>query len=254
MQVRVFMFTACSLVSSLLSAQTSSDEPDFRGPDPEVAVPLSSEAADDDDNLRLELSDLDPLEYSQNERQAKFSGGMALNIGPVIPWSESGASFFWSRYSLIQSLTLGVGDFEFSDNYRDRNYRVKTDTQILYYATRWFFLGFGPLYVEPFAGFVRWSGSIKPSGYDNVNDTLASALDSRFDINGLSLGTNLGLMWIFDTGIFVDYNLFNISSAAFVSRRFTTNTDAAKKSVRKELVGPSTMSNFHLRIGYSLAI
>jgi hypothetical protein len=224
--------------------------PDIATPPTTTPLPIDSDSEVLDDAQ----ADLDPLEYTQKELQGKFTGGFALNLGPVMPWADYGASIFWSRYGIVQSLSLGAGDFEFSDNYKERNYQVEVDSQSMYYAARWFFLGFGPLYIEPFAGFVRWSGSIKPNGFDDTNDTLSASLNSRFDITGVSLGANLGLMWIFTNGIFLDYNLFNLSSAAFTSKRFTTNTAEAKKNVKKALEGPLTMSNLQLRVGYSIKI
>lgn len=206
------------------------------------------------ETLASEESNVDPLEYSQKERQAEFQGGIALNLGPVMPWSEYGGSILWTGRGVIQSGSIGGGNFEFSDNYRGRNYKVKVDSQSAYYAARWFFLGFGPLYVEPFAGLVRWSGSIKPSGFDDVSDSLASSLNSRFDMSGASIGANLGVMWIFSNGLFLDYNLFSLSSAAFLTSSFTTNSEEAKKNVRKELAGPLSTSNLQLRVGWSMKL
>lgn len=206
------------------------------------------------ENLENENAGIDPLEFSQKERQNQFEGGIALNVGPVMPWSEYGASFFWKKFGVIQTFSLGGGNFEFSDNYKGRNYVVKSDSQSMYYAARWFVLGFGPIYLEPFAGIARWSGSIQPRGYDNLSDTLASSLNSRFDMTGVSVGGNFGMMWIFSNGVFIDYNFLSLSSAAFVQQSFTTNTSEAKKSVRRELAGPISMSNLQIRVGFSLKL
>ena len=239
---------ASSTFNSSTSVESSSDQAIAPTSDENLVEELAAE------NLQDEASNADLLAYTQKELQGRFEGGLALNFGPVMPWSKYGASVFWKGGDIIQSVSLGGGDFKFSDNYKERNYIVDVDSQSAYYAARWFFLGFGPVYVEPFAGFVRWSGSIKPRGYDNVNDSLASSLNSRFDMNGISLGANLGLMWIFTNGIFVDYNLLSLSSAAFVQKNFTTNTEAAKRNVKKELGGPLTTSNLQLCLGWSMKL
>lgn len=206
------------------------------------------------ENLNDETNAIDPLAYSQKELQGKFEGGLALNLGPVMPWSEYGASAFWKSANIIQSVSLGGGNFKFSDNYKEHNYLVDVDSQSAYYAARWFFVGFGPLYIEPFGGFVRWSGNIKPRGFDNISDGLASSLNSRFDINGVSVGANLGLMWLFTNGIFIDYNFLSLSAAAFVQKNFTTNTEEAKRNVKKELGGPLNTSNLQFRLGWSMKL
>lgn len=249
-----------------LLAETPSGIPSASGGPPEApnsavthkAAPNHRANQDDQpvDDLALENGEVggDPLEYSQKERQQQFEGGLALSLGPVMPWSEYGASVFWRKADIIQNLSLGGGNFEFSDNYRDRNYIVKVDSQSAYYAARWFVLGFGPLYLEPFVGLVRWSGSIRPRGFDKLSDSLASSLNSRFDITGVSTGGNLGLMWIFSKGVYLDYNFLSLSGAAFVQRSFTTNTSEARNNVRRELGGPLTVSNLQLRVGWSMKL
>ncbi|MES2743783.1 MAG: hypothetical protein V4655_00090 [Bdellovibrionota bacterium] len=250
-----FIFASLWIARGAQAQENEVKKADNHSPDIATSPTTTPLSVDPDEEILDEAhANLDPLEFTQKELQGKFPGGIALNVGPVMPWSDYGASFFWSRYDIVQSLSLGAGNFDFSDNYKERNYLVDTDSQSVYYAARWFFLGFGPLYIEPFAGLARWSGSIKPSGYDDVNDSLSASLNSRFDITGVSVGGNLGIMWLFTNGLFLDYNLFNLSSAAFISKRFTTNTEEAKKNVRKELAGPLTMSNLHLRIGYSIAL
>lgn len=254
--MRNALFTVLALAGSTLLAQ-SPDAPtsDMSPPEAVIPSPKTDDAEEvEEEKLDEAVRDQDPLAFSQNELQNNFPGGLAFNIGPVMPWSNYGVSLLWRKINFIQTLSLGAGDYKFSDNYKERNYNVDTDSQSIYYGLRWFFLGFGPIYVEPFFGAVRWSGSIKPNGYDNVNDTLASSLNSRFDITGASLGANLGIMWIFQNGIFLDYNFLNLSGAGFIKTKFTTNTEEAKKNVKKELAGPLTMSNLHLRVGYSLAL
>ncbi len=88
--------------------------PDLATPPTTTPLPIEN----DEEVLDEAHAGLDPLEFTQKELQGKFRGGIALNVGPVMPWSEYGASFFWSRYEIVQSLSLGSGSFKFSDNYK----------------------------------------------------------------------------------------------------------------------------------------
>jgi hypothetical protein len=149
------------------------------------------------------------LAYTQKELQTKFQSGAGLNLGRVMPWSELGAAFLGKMGTTITSLSLGFGDFEYSGNMNQRNYIVSGHTESAYVAARYFVFGFGPLYVEPAFGFVHWNGDVKPRGNDDLEDESASALTSRFDLLGADLDVNLGLMWIFTNGVFLDYNFLN---------------------------------------------
>gem|GEM_PF-2869503 len=216
--------------------------------DPEVENPK------DEDQSTEGLSDSDrdtALEFSQKELQEKFQSGAGLDLGLVMPWSKVGATFLGRLGEPISSLSLGFGYFEYSGNLDQRNYLVSGNAQASFIATRYFFLGLGPIYVEPIFGVVHWNGAIKPRGNDALTDIAASSLTSRFDIFGVDLGANLGLMWIFTNGVFLDYNFLSLNRAFFIKESYTTNTSDARKSVRSQIAGPISMSSVHLRIGYA---
>ncbi len=197
---------------------------------------------------------VDSLDYTQKEQQARFDSGAAVNIGTVMPWAEIGASLLWKQAPGIASLSIGLGNFEFSDTYRERNYIVKFDSQSAYYANRYFPLPFGPLYIEPMAGLVRWEGSIFPRGTDPISDELASALTSKFTASGVSVGANFGLMWIFSNRIFVDYNLVGVTWAHLIAQTYSTSSSEVRANVRRQIRGPISMNAAHLRIGWSWLI
>jgi hypothetical protein len=211
----------------------------------------TNESESDGTGLAGTNEDPGALDFTQKELQQRFNGGLGVNLGPVMPWAKIGASMLWPEYKGIAQLSLGAGGFDFSDNFEGRNYLVQIDSQSAYLGWRNFPLGFGPIYVEPFAGFVRWSGSIKPRGFDAQQDQLASSLTSRFDSFGMSLGGNLGLMWLFKNGYFLDYNLVSLSWAQIFREHYSNNTSASRNSIRKQIRGPLTMSSLHLRFGYS---
>ncbi len=208
-----------------------------------------------DEDLSLEpLTETDredALAYSQKELQGKFQSGAGLNLGQVMPWSKAGATFFGTSHQHILSFSLGFGDFEYSGNLQQRNYLVTTNAQSAYFASRYFIFGFGPLYVEPMFGFVHWNGSVRPRGNDNLTDVSNSSLSSRFDAIGVDAGANFGLMWIFDNGMFLDYNFMNLSKAFLLKETYTTSTSDARKAVRTQISGPITMSSVNLRLGYA---
>jgi hypothetical protein len=191
------------------------------------------------------------LAYTQKELQTKFQSGAGLNLGRVMPWSELGATFFGKMGTTIGSLSLGFGDFEYSGNLNQRNYMVSGHAESAYVAARYFPLGFGPLYVEPAFGFVHWNGDVKPRGNDDIEDVLASALTSRFDAIGVDLDVNVGLMWIFTNGVFLDYNFMNLSHALLLKESYTVSTSEARKAIRTQIAGPISMSGINLRIGYA---
>ncbi len=218
-----------------------------------VQGPQDENLKDEDQSTEhLSDSDLDAaLEFSQKELQGKFQSGVGLNLGLVMPWSKIGASFLGRLGQPISSFSLGFGDFEYSGNLDQRNYLVSGNSQASFIAARYFFLGFGPIYVEPLFGVVHWNGAIKPRGNDALTDIAASSLTSRFDILGVDIGANLGLMWIFTNGVFLDYNFLSLNRAFFIKESYTTNTSDARKSVRSQIAGLISMSSVHLRIGYA---
>jgi hypothetical protein len=191
------------------------------------------------------------LAYTQKELQTKFQSGVGLNLGRVMPWSELGATFLGKMDSTISSLSLGFGDFEYSGNLNQRNYMVSGHAESAYVAARYFVFGFGPVYVEPAFGFVHWNGDVKPRGNDDLEDVAASALTSRFDLLGVDADVNVGLMWIFTNGVFVDYNFLNLSHALLLKESYTVSTHEARKAIRTQIAGPISMSGINLRVGYA---
>jgi hypothetical protein len=133
-----------------------------------------------------------------------------------------------------------------------RNYVVEGHSQSSFVATRFFFLGFGPVYVEPAVGLVHWNGAVKPRGNDEVTDIAASSLNSRFDLIGVDINASLGLMWIFNNGIFLDYNLMSLSEAFLIQESYSVSTHETRQAIRSQIAGPMTMSNLNLRVGYAL--
>jgi hypothetical protein len=191
------------------------------------------------------------LAYTQKELQAKFQNGVGLNLGRVLPWTELGITAMGKVGSTISSLSLGFGDFEYSGNLDQRNYMVSGQAESAYLAARYFVFGFGPLYVEPAVGLVHWNGDVKPRGNDDLEDVAASALTSRYDLLGLDVDVNLGLMWIFSNGVFLDYNFMNLSHALLLKESYTVSTHDTRKAIRTQIAGPISMSGINLRMGYA---
>lgn len=215
-------------------------------------TPSEPRESDETEGLSSFLEDAgEALDFSQREEQERFDFGLGVNLGPILPWTKWGASFLWKGRFGINSFSIGIGDFEFSDNYRERNYRLDVESQNAYYALRVFPLGFGPLYIEPMAGLVHWKGDIQPQGDDPLRDELASALSSRYDHRGLSLGASLGLMWIFSNRVFLDYNFLGVSKSIFLKEFYSVNTSEARANVRRQIEGPLSFTNAHIRIGWS---
>lgn len=191
------------------------------------------------------------LEFTQKELQSKFQSGFGLELGKVMPWSDVGAAVLGRTGSSISTLSLGFGRYKYSGELDSRNYQVAGKAQSAYAASRWFVLGFGPIYLEPIVGLVHWNGDVKPRTTDKLTDIEASSLTSRYDLIGLDVGANLGLMWIFGNGVFLDYNLMNISHALLLKETYTVSTTESRKAVRAQIAGPVTMIGLNLRIGYS---
>ncbi len=191
------------------------------------------------------------LAYTQKELQNKFQSGVGLNLGRVMPWSELGVTFLGKLGQNISGLSLGFGDFEYSGNLNQRNYMVSGQAESAYVAARYFVFGFGPLYVEPAFGFVHWNGDVKPRGNDDLEDESASSLTSRFDVLGTDLDVNVGLMWIFTNGVFLDYNFLNLSHALLLKESYTVSTSESRKAIRTQIAGPISMSGINLRVGYA---
>ncbi len=222
---------------------------------PAGAAPSPAQSDDQDEEQSAEpLSESEralALEYTQKELQTKFQSGVGLDLGRVKPWSELGVTFFGRVGSQMASLGLGFGEFDYSGNLDQRNYLVSGQAESAYLATRYFPLGFGPLYVEPAIGFVHWNGDVKPRGNDDLDDVAASALTSRFDLLGADLDVNVGLMWIFTNGIFLDYNFLTLSHAFLLKESYTVSTSDSRKAIRTQIAGPISMSGLNLRVGYA---
>lgn len=214
----------------------------------------SDDSKDDEQSSeRLTESDRDDaLDFSQKELQGRFQTGAGVDLGLVMPWSKIGASYLGKIGSQIASLSLGFGSYEFSGNLDRRNYKVSGDTQAAYVASRYFVMGFGPIYLEPIVGLVHWNGEVKPRGADDIADSPASSLSSRYDLYGVEVGANLGLMWIFSNGIFLDYNFMNLSKAILLKETYTTSTEDARKATRAQVAGPVSMNSVNLRVGYAI--
>ncbi len=216
--------------------------------------PAQVNPAKDEETSTPDLDEQDlreALDFSQKEQRDSFDYGVGLNIGPIQPWTDWGTSFLWKQKYGIASFSVGIGSFDFSDNYRDRNFQVTVDSQSAAYSQRFFPLGFGPIYLEPTAGLTHWKGDIQPQGDDPLLDELTSALSSRYDLHGVSLGVNLGLMWIFSNRIFLDYNLIGINKAFFFKEYYSVNTGEARANIRRQISRPLSFSNAHIRVGWS---
>ncbi|MFY7930175.1 MAG: hypothetical protein ACOVS5_14980 [Oligoflexus sp.] len=222
-----------------------------------VAETQSEPAPVDDEVANESLSPEDKaeiLEYTQKEEQDAFDSGVAVSIGPAMPWSKFGLAFLTKAPHGMETYSLGTGAFEFNDNESNRNYVVTLRSQSAFYTRRIFPLGFGPLYVEPIVGLVRWDGDIQPRGTDPLTDEVAASLSSRFNATGLALGGNIGIMWMFQNQMFIEYNLFSLNGSYLLSETYSTNTNNSRNSVRKQLRGPMSMNSVHLRLGWSWSI
>lgn len=211
----------------------------------------------------LEESTLSPLSdeerseelaFTQAELQSQLRRAYALDIGPVMPWTRFGLGMLWKAGPSIDAASVGLGDFSFSGNEKSRNYQISLKDQTFAFSKSYRHAGFAPIYLEPFVGYVHWTGDIQPRGEDALNDEIASSLSSSFDIHGVQLGANVGISWIFSSGLFVDYKLMSVSSAVLLQQTYTHNTAEARAKVRELLEGPLSMNTVHLRIGYATLI
>lgn len=191
------------------------------------------------------------LAFTQTELQQSFQQGLALSFGRAVPLADFGIVMIGKGIDRLSSFGLYTGSYEISGNLERRNYILTGKSASVSVGTRFFPLGFGPIFLEPFFGLRRWDGEVRPRGEDASDSQTASSLSSRYEIFGIDLGAQLGLMWIYKSGFFLEGNLLSMSRAFFIRETYTTNTEDARRAVRDQLGSMQSLSSLNFKLGWT---
>ncbi len=196
-------------------------------------------------------SDLDSTQVSMRE---DFNYGFALGLGSGLPWLEYylEALYIWQP-NIWFTYFNGVGDSEFNGTSKTLKYSIDADQKVLGVSGRWYFWDIVPFYWDASLSFCMWDGNISPQGPVTLGSTpTVSIIRSGFDAHGIVMATGVGLSYIWENGVFIDYKLVG------VLRSFVTKLDMhdpgslSRDSIKNNFNKAYEFGIFNLKVGYIL--
>lgn len=189
------------------------------------------------DNEEVFLSDslnvdADVFKTFPAELRETFERGLSLNLGVTAPWQTMGMEIHWQHHQWYgTSLALGFGDWVLKGHTEITEYRLDVMSRAAQWGWRYFMQETLPLYLQPAAGVVVWTGDMTPSGVDQSKAEDISFLRAGLRAYGATFGLTLGSMAIWDNGFFIDYSCVGIASSVVLSM----DTSATQSSVIREM-------------------
>lgn len=240
------LFCACLL--SLLSEMATAGVLTLSQNTLDAPFPLTSEG----DGVSVAPDNEVLLELEQFEIQEGFERGVALGLGVIAPWQKiavhglarAGTHRFWTA-------NLGGGNFDMNGVHDARTYLLTIDTYSLVLGHRWMMARLLPFFVEPMFGYGAWHGRVEPKGSDPATDTVAATLDSSFSASGLMVGAQVGLFWVWENGVFLEYSIFRVGRGLPFNHAYSTRSDASRAAVRENLEHWYAWGFANLTLGWS---
>lgn len=193
----------------------------------------------------------DELALSQSELLPKANQMLSIGIGAAMPWQNFNVQ--WGLRKSADELwhfSAGGGNDVLTGRSQLRSYELEVRSQSLVGGIRYFFSERFPFYAEPLISFVQWDGDISPKGSDPATDTVAAKLDSGFSGQGVIFGGNLGFIWLWENGFFVDYSIFRLGKAWALKISTSTDSDETRAAVKDNLQRWLSWDFANITVGY----
>jgi hypothetical protein len=245
MRILVLLLATGWFVSTEGMAQKKSDKEDSPDLETEDLPESAEEEFDDFGEIDQDFSN-EELGLSHREIREKFRYGLGVGLGHAAPWQDLaivGAKFATPTYAHM--VFLGKGDTKPTGLADIRRYELTIHSQSIFYAFRGFFWDVVPFFFQPSIGYAKWSGKLAPTNLlDNDDDELRN-LKTNYNAQGIVAGLNIGIMWTWDNGVYVEYNLFRIGKSQISSLSMSNKNDLAQGIVEEEIQGliPSGYAN-----------
>jgi hypothetical protein len=236
-----------------LLAQDSGLPESAGSPDGPINPGASLEVEEDDfedfGEIDDQFSDRE-LALSHQEIRKKFSYGAGLGVGYVAPWQKIGGQFFkLITPKFTHVFNLGSGDFDFNGTSKGKRYEMQLDTLSFYYGFRGFFWDVVPFFIQPMIGLATWKGDLEPSSIDALDDETVKSLTHDIDGTGLVAALNLGIMWTWEKGYYIEYSIFRLSRGVMVTHNLGKASSAAEDIIRERIENVNSWGYANIAIG-----
>jgi hypothetical protein len=84
-------------------------------------------------------------------------------------------------------------------------------------------------------GVATWKGSLAPSSIDALDDDTVKELTHDIDAAGLVAALNLGIMWTWDNGFYIEYSIFRLSRGAMITHNLGKASSNAVDIIRERI-------------------
>lgn len=239
------VMVACSGMASAMEGPDAASE--LRSEEGTDTVPAEVRA-DPDGDLQNELS------YRQNERRAGKNRGVALAIGPVVPWGRYGVGLSHHREDGMGAwvVDVGVGRRVQRGGDHGDTYQLDLATQGAFGAYRFYLAKAAPFFVQPVLGVVAVEGELAPQEADTqAAEAPRAHLGGHVDALGWVGGAALGLSWMSEAGWVVEWLIVG-GAGTKVSGFEYSNPDGAGASMAEQAIESfQTWGLLNLKVGWA---
>ncbi|MGE0172394.1 MAG: hypothetical protein AB7T49_06405 [Oligoflexales bacterium] len=254
MQILVILMALGSIFSAKVFAQSEaapSTSADALEPEAEDLPESAEEEFEDFGEIDQDFSN-DELALSHREIREKYKWGVGLGIGHAAPWQDLAvAGMRFSKPTYAHMVFLGKMDTKPTGLAAVRRYELTIHSQSLYYAFRGFFWDVVPFFFQPSIGVVSWNGKLAPTNLlePETEDEELRNLRTNYRAQGIVAGVNIGIMWTWENGIYVEYNLFRIGKSQITSSSLSNDNKTAQSIIEDEIEGLIPSGYANLAIG-----
>ena len=192
------------------------------------------------------------LDFDQYEKLSLFEKGLAFSFGRAIPWQKLSFSYYKKMSETgnrFLTISVGGGNFDMEGDYEYLDYEINTDSYSIYSSYRYYFTDFANFYVEPQLGAAYWSGTTGAGGVDADKVEAQEMYENTFKTAGLVVAGNLGILWQFDGGFFIDYSILRMSYSVPIYADYE-NDNTGEDVTRSQIIGPHLWGSINLTLGY----
>lgn len=226
-------------------------EQDESGDDAAKPPRIDEDLAESDDTG----SDYEPeLSFSSHELREKAQNGFALGIGPSEAWQTfSFYAEFYKSPRFLWTASLGTGTYYFKDSYQSRDYKMKVQSRAFNGGLRYFLSEFFPVYTQTSLGYAFWRIDSKPTGA-STGELSEVSVDERLryagSLHGLWLGQQLGMQYLWGSGVSIDVSLVGFAKSFVLAEDYTRSSSASKHIAKKKVEAPLSWGLLNMKLGY----